>query len=206
MASEKLKTAIRREQILKVVLNLIATRGAQALSMAAVARRVGVVPSALYRHFKSKDEILDAAIEQFQQMVLHHFKTVVDSTPQSLEQLRRLLMRQVGMIRENEILALPRIVFSEDLYVSRPQRKSKVYAMVSAHLSRLSDLVRRGQARGEIRSDLDPVTAARMFLALIQSAAILWFVSDGKFDVTKNAEKSWKVFKKAIEAHAGCRK
>ncbi len=200
MASEKLRTDIRRDQILQVVLTLIATRGARSLSMAAVARRVGLVPSALYRHFKNKDEILDAAIEQVQALVQQNLKAVAESSPNSIEQLRRLLMRQIRMIRENQLLALPRIVFSEDLYVSRPQRKSKVYGMVRGSLESLGDLIREGQARREIRRDLDATAAARMLLALMQSSAILWFISEGEFDVTKNAERCWKVFKRVIAA------
>ncbi|NIQ01450.1 MAG: TetR family transcriptional regulator, partial [Nitrospinaceae bacterium] len=63
MAAERRGSESRKDQILQAALGLVATQGLQGLNMAALARRVGLVPSALYRHFKGRDEILDAVIE-----------------------------------------------------------------------------------------------------------------------------------------------
>jgi AcrR family transcriptional regulator len=186
MAREKLRTEIRRDQILEAVLTLIATRGAKALRMGTVARRVGLVPSALYRHFRNKDEILDAAIDLFGRMVVENLRNAMAESTNSVECLQRLLMLQIRMIRENHVLALPRIIFSDELFVSSPRRRAKVYRLLKQNLGRLGDL--------------DPGAAARMFLAVIQSSAILWYVSDGECDVTRHARRSWELFRKAISA------
>lgn len=58
MSAEKLDTEIRREQIAQTALALVAWHGMRALTVAAVARRAGLVPSAIYRHFRSKDDLL----------------------------------------------------------------------------------------------------------------------------------------------------
>ena len=70
MSDEKLDTQIRREQIAEAALELLASRGLRAVSVAAVARRVGLVPSGIYRHFKSKDEILQAVLDLLRQRIL----------------------------------------------------------------------------------------------------------------------------------------
>ncbi|MDD5543949.1 MAG: TetR/AcrR family transcriptional regulator [Acidobacteriia bacterium] len=202
MAREKLSTQIRRDQILDVVLKLIATRGTCSLRMTRVARQVGLVPSALYRHFKNRDEIIDAAIDRFQAMVLANFRLAAQESRSAQERLHLLLRRQMEIIRENQINALPRIVFSEDLYGNRPQRKAKVYRMLKNNLSRLENCFRDGQLRGEFRKELDPRAAARMFLAILQSSAILWFVSNGTIDVMGNAEAAWVLMKNAMAARA----
>ena len=44
MADEKLDTLVRQEQIAEAALSLVAAHGVRRLSMAAVARRVGLVP------------------------------------------------------------------------------------------------------------------------------------------------------------------
>ena len=38
--------------------------------MAALARRVGLVPSGIYRHFKNKDEILAAVFDRVEERLL----------------------------------------------------------------------------------------------------------------------------------------
>src|SRR4030066_1931766 len=70
MRAVRVETTVRRDQIARAALALIASRGTHALSVAAVARRVGLVPSAIYRHFRSKDEVLDAAIAHVGDLLL----------------------------------------------------------------------------------------------------------------------------------------
>lgn len=57
----KLKES-RRPEIVDAALAVAADRGLDALSMRAVAQRVGVTPMALYGYFASKDELLDAVV------------------------------------------------------------------------------------------------------------------------------------------------
>ncbi|MBI2220156.1 MAG: helix-turn-helix transcriptional regulator [Acidobacteria bacterium] len=53
----KLDTEIRQEQIAQAALAVVARHGIRRLSIASVARRVGIVPSAPYRHFENKDDL-----------------------------------------------------------------------------------------------------------------------------------------------------
>jgi len=65
----------------------------------------------------------------------------------------------------------------------------------------LNKIIRDGQEKGQIRSDMDSKTVALMFLGMIQPVAILWFLSDGKFDISKHSEKNWNVFRETIRAN-----
>jgi hypothetical protein len=105
--------------------------------------------------------------------------------------LRRLLMRHLAMVRDNA--ALPRIVFSDDAYAGRPARRARMFAGIRTHLDDVAAIVQQGQADGQIRPDVDPQTVATLFLGLIQPGAILWHMSDGAFDVTRHAERGWRL-------------
>lgn len=195
--SEKLETGIRQEQIAQAALALVAERGLERLSVADVARRVGIVPSAIYRHYPSKDAVLETVLRLVRDRLLDNVRAVAAETTDPFERLHRLLVRHVKLVRDNQ--AIPRIVFSEEIYSGRPARKARMYKAISDYLDKVAEIVRAGQAGGTIRSDLDPSTVAVMFLGLIQPAAILWHMSDGRFDVTRHTEKAWKVFRAAIE-------
>jgi len=159
---------------------------------------VGLVPSAIYRHFKNKDEVIDSTLDYIQVALIDIVTASSKDTADTVECLRRVLMRHIRLIREN--VEIPRIVFSEDVYSGSPERKAKLYLIIQGYLVRISEIVRCGQGGGQIRSDIRPGTIALMYLGLIQPAAILWHISDGGFDVTKHAEKAWNVFRKAIPA------
>lgn len=196
MSEKKLHTEVRREQIVLAALNLVATQGLKSLNVAAVARRIGLVPSALYRHFRGKEEIIDAVLEHIRGMLQGNVDAVCGETPDCMERLRRLLFRHIQLIREN--LAIPRVIFSEDVYSGRPGRKERVYGIISGYLSRVEEIIRQGQGAGRIDPRIDPKAVSVMFLGLVQPTALLWQISSGSFDVTRQAEKAWKLFTRAI--------
>jgi len=199
MRKEKLNTDVRQEQIIQAAMNLIASRGLKGLSMAALANRIGLVPSAIYRHFKSKNNIVDMVLDSIQEKLLTNIRITCKETSESMDRLQRILKRHVEILRENR--AIPRIIFTEDVFSGNPKRKTKVYRIVNGYLGGLNKIIRDGQEKGQIRSDMDSKTIALMFLGMIQPGAILWFLSDGKFDISKHSEKNWNVFREAIRAN-----
>ncbi len=53
-----------QDRILAAARDLFLNGGAEAMTMRAVAARVGVTPMALYRHFKARETLLEAVVEQ----------------------------------------------------------------------------------------------------------------------------------------------
>jgi AcrR family transcriptional regulator len=197
-AVERLDTDVRREQLAEAALELIAAHGLNHLSVARVARRVGLVPSAIYRHFAGKDDLLDAVIALIRERLHRNVEVAMEQAPDALDRLRHLLLAHVRVIRENK--GILRLVFADELHRGQPESKARIYEMVDSYLKKVAAIVARGQQEGSIRQDLDPATAAVMFLGLIQPAAILWHLSGGEFDVTKQVQKAWPVFLSAISA------
>lgn len=195
-ATPKRPTAARRDQIAQAALAVIARHGLPRLNVGAVARQVGLVPSALYRHFDGREAMVDAVLELVGERLVANVRAVREESDDAIEQLRRLLFRHIALVRDNQ--ALPRVVFSEDVYVGRPDRKARMYKTIDHYLKQVAAIVREGQRAGAIRKNLDPPTVSVMFLGLIQPAAILWHMSGGAFDVTRHTGKAWQVFRTAI--------
>ena len=87
MRATKTKTEIRQEQIAAAALELMGREGTKALNIARLARRVGVAPSAIYRHYSSKDAVLDAVLDLVSQRLEDNVKAVRHETPDPLERL-----------------------------------------------------------------------------------------------------------------------
>ena len=127
MSTEKLNTEVRQEQLAQAALSLITTQGLKGLSVARVARRVGLVPSAVYRHFEGKDELLDAALELIRERLNANVVQASQDAKDALQVLRRLVMAHVRLIRENE--GILSVVFSEEVQNGRPERKARVHSI-----------------------------------------------------------------------------
>ena len=60
---ESSRPTLTRKRVVAEALTVISTDGAQALSMRGLARRLGVVPGALYRHVRSKEQLCDLVVD-----------------------------------------------------------------------------------------------------------------------------------------------
>ncbi len=200
MATEKLDTAVRREQIARAGLGLAMAGGVRSLNIVVVAHRVGISPSAIYRHFRNKDELIDAILGHLRTRILGNIEAASAESAEPLEIIRRTLMRQIEMIRENQ--AIPRILFADDLHAGHPARKALIHGTLVEYLRRLEEIVRRGQAGGSIREDVDPGAVSVMFLGIFQPVGILWYLSDGRFDATRQARLAWEILRRAIAVPA----
>ncbi|MGC8495090.1 MAG: TetR/AcrR family transcriptional regulator [Syntrophobacteraceae bacterium] len=198
MATRKLGTEVRKEQIVQAALSLVAAQGVSSLSMAALANLVGLGVSSLYRHFTSKDQVLDAVISLLREKLLGNVRRAVEEAATLREQLRRLLEMHMRLILEYQ--AIPRLFFSGELYAGHQERREALCGVVRSYLAEVAGILRRGQKEGAFRPDLDPEAAAVVFLGLIQPPAILWHLTEGKFDVGRQLEKAWPLFLGAIGA------
>ncbi|MEN6406283.1 MAG: TetR/AcrR family transcriptional regulator [Thermoguttaceae bacterium] len=203
MAEAKLDTEVRREQIVEAALTLAAEHGLRRLSVAAVARRVGLVPSGIYRHFKSKDDIIAALLDRVERQLMANVEAARRENADPLDCLKSVLMRHIRFLREGKVIFIPRTIFSDDVHVGNPQRRRHVLRIFTHYIEQIGQIVREGQAQGALRSDVEPKTVALMFFGIIVPAGILWHLTDGGFDVTRHALKAWKLFCTAITIPVG---
>jgi len=198
MRATKTNTAIRQDQIARSALALISRNGFHRLSMAGVARTVGVVPSGIYRHYRNKDEVLEAVLELISRRLLGNVAAAKAETSDALERLERVLMAHVKLIRSD--VPIPRVVFSEVVFTGHPRHQKGVHRMFQEYLGQVADIIREGQRAGRLRVGLAPDTLSVMFLGLVQPAAILSLMSGGEFDVAGHAERAWQIFSEMIRA------
>jgi AcrR family transcriptional regulator len=201
MAKKRLKTVIRHEQIAEAALDIVRSEGIRGLNIAAVAEKVGLVPSAVYRHFKNKSEIVGTVLELIQTRLNQHYQDVIQQNLEPVEKLNLLLSRHVEMIGSNN--AIPRIIFSEEVIGGMPEKQQKLYDIIRDVIRNVAVIVTEGQNRGTIRRDLPAENIAVSFLGMIQPAAIIWNLSDGEFDLIQHSKNAWELFLEAIRHRPG---
>ncbi len=197
MHKKRLRTDIRQDQIAEAALNIARSQGIRALNVAAVAQKVGIVPSALYRHYKNKSEIVTAVLNLIGLRLNAHFQEVVKQDLCSLDKLKLLLDRHITMISGNN--AIPRIIFSEEVIGGMPEMRRQLYDIIVNVIGNVATIVREGQTGGTIRKDLDAENIAVSFMGMIQPAAIIWSLSAGEFDIASHSQKAWTLFLDSIQ-------
>ena len=196
MRAKHLDSDTRREQIAEAALTLIAGQGMTSLTVERVARLTGLTPSGLYRHFKSKAEILDAVLNLVHDRFLSSIKAARSETPNPLSALHRLLLRHVRMIMAQH--GIPRLLFSDEINFKYPEKKTKLREIFTDFLAGTAALMAEGQRQGIIRPDIPAKDMAVMFIGIFQPPALLYFLSDGSFDLLAQTDTSWRLFSETI--------
>ncbi len=197
MRAKKARTEIRQEQIAQAAMQLLALRGWQRISLAAIAKEVGVVTSAVYRHFKGKDEVLDAVLDLVEQCFQSNVQTGASDDP--LARLHDVLIRHVDLIVSG--VPVPRIILSEAVFTGHPRHRKRVKVIYRNYLAAIAVIFRAGQEKGLIQRKLNPETLSVMWLGLVQSPAILWLLGQGDFDLRQHCERAWDLFEAAIRSN-----
>lgn len=197
MAKKRFRTAVRHEQIAEAALDIVSSEGTRGLNVAEVAKRVGLVPSAVYRHFKNKSEIVDAVLALIKKRLNQNYERVIQQDLKPLEKLNLLLTEHVELICNNN--AIPRIIFSEEVIGGMPEKQQQLFGIISDVIRNVSSVVAEGQEKGSIRKDIPADNIAISFLGMIQPAAIIWSLSDGEFDLIEHSKNAWKLFLHAIQ-------
>ena len=203
MRAAKTNTEVRQEQIAEAAMEMIAAGGLTAVSIAGIAERVGIVPSAVYRHYKGKEAVLDAVLDLLRSRMLANVEAVRTGTPDALERLRSLLVRHMTMLAATP--AFTHVVFAHFSQADHPERWSGLHDTMCSYLHEVAQIVAQGQQEGAIRNDIPPRTAAVIFIGLVLPAAMLYRLSGGGFDPTTHVDAAWPVFMRGLTADSADR-
>jgi len=196
----KLETRIRRDQIAEATLAVVEEHGLAGLSVAEVARRVGITPSALYRHYPSMDAVLDAVLERVRERLHGIVAQAEGGTGDAVAALRRLLTLHLALIAGNQ--AFFPVLLNDAFQSGGLARRRRVFDVIAGYLARVAALIRGGQEAGTIRGDVDARTLAMLFLGIVQPIAMLRVLSGGRLEVQRPLREGWSLYEQILRGSA----
>jgi AcrR family transcriptional regulator len=150
-----------RERILEVAKKAFTRSGANT-SLDDVAKQAGVGPGTLYRHFPTREELLQAVYRSEVEKLAAAERKLAQSMP-PIEALRAWLLLFVDAIETKQIIA-PAL----NTLIGDPK---KVFAASYAQIHEaIHALVKRAIKSGDIRSDLDPMDLLRALVGVANVA------------------------------------
>jgi AcrR family transcriptional regulator len=151
-----------RERILEVAKQEFTRSGASA-SLEEIAKKAGVGPGTLYRHFSTREELLVAVYRSEMEKLAAAERTFADTLPPA-EALRAWLLLFVDAVETKQIIA-PVL----NTLVGDPK---KVFEASYAQIHEaLRALVKRAIKSGDIRKDLDPIDLLRAIVGVANVSA-----------------------------------
>ena len=153
------RSADRPSELAAAALELCAERGVQATRVADVADRAGVTVGTVYRYFRDKEALIEAAMKQAERPLRR--AALPDRPGASLPALADALRRWGLFFRDTGLQAV-RVALSD------PRRDvSTSHGAVREATAEIGSIVAVGVERKEIRSDLDPTAVAHALIGAL---------------------------------------
>ena len=187
-------TEIRREEILRAALFIVEQQGLDNLNTNAIAALIQLVPSAIYRHFKNKEEIIAALIDFIGERLQQNLQQATTQEGTALERLKSLFELHVKLLQEEP--SIPRILYSLISSERNQELKKKMLAEIDAYVYETKKLLLQGKKAGEINPAVDVTATAMMFLGMIQPLVIL--SQENKDVLDEYPQKLWQCYQRAI--------
>ena len=158
----------RRESILEAATEVFAAAGYRGAKVSDVAARLGVTEPVIFQNFGSKAALFSAVLDRLASDLHSEMDALVGRHDSVASLLAHILCPPQA--RKPHGPGPHRALFADAaILIADPgagEAGIRVARVIAGHLT---DLVRRGQADGGIRSDLDPDAAAWLLLSILST-------------------------------------
>ena len=145
-------------RILRAAEALFSRHGYDGVSMSAIAFQAGVSKANVFHHFSSKSALYLAVLQAACRDTAEHLKQLGADTGMLPERLSDFAENQLKHMLEQG--RVTRLVLRELLKDGAQQGRELAEQVFGDNFARLVEILRVGQARGELRADVDPAMVA----------------------------------------------
>ena len=178
----------RQIEIMEIATQIIDRQGIQELTTKKLAAEIGLSEAALYRHFKSKNEIMLGLLDYFMLEMKDRISMIVakkDKNPSEL--LKDIFTSQLKTFSQKP--AIVSVIFSEGIFQFNKELMEKVSGMMKMMQIEIDAIVKRGQQDGTFRDFVGPSTISTIIMGSMRLTVMKWKVFGHKSDLVKEGNK-----------------
>jgi TetR/AcrR family transcriptional regulator, fatty acid metabolism regulator protein len=194
------KFSQRQIEIIEAATKRIDEHGIQDLTIKTLAADLNLSEAALYRHFKSKNEILLGLLTYFIEEMKGRLDTILSNKDRSpSELLKDLFDSQLKtFVQKPSVVS---VIFSESIFQFNKELSSTVSSMMELMQDHIEGIVKKGQANGSFSKAVSISTTTTIIMGGMRITVLKWKLSGHKSDLLKDGNKVLNGILKMIETN-----
>ena len=186
----------RRAATVEAVINLAAEQNPSDITTTAIAQRMGLTQGALFRHFPTKDAILEAVMTWVAERLLSRVDRAAQNVTSPLAALEAVFMAHIDFVSEHP--GVPRMLFGELQRPGETLPKRMVQTLIQRYGEHLRHLLERGKAIGELDANLDIEAASVSFIGSIQGLVMQSLIAGDAARIRRDASGVFAIYRRGI--------
>ncbi len=177
----------RQIEIMEAATNRISRFGIQNLTIKTLAEDIGLSEPALYRHFKSKNEILYSLLEYFKvEMKIRIQSILIKETATEADKLRAIFNSQLQTFVNKP--AIVSVIFAESIFHYEENLSNKVSEIMDMMQDYVKKNVKQGQENGQYNKLMGASTLTTIIIGGMRMTVLKWKLSGHKSDLIKDGK------------------
>jgi len=189
----------RQNQIIEETIKLIHTKGIQGLTIKNISNGIGLTEAAIYRHFKSKDEILTTILDDFRLSLNSEIQSVLKSDTPAIEKLKTVLNHLMDMFCENPYIVS--VIFSDEIFKNKQILYDKILHLIKQNNACFKAIAEEGQKTKEIRDDIKADELAVIIMGSFRMVVKNWQLNKQDYSLKERGNDFFKSLFKLISAN-----
>ena len=183
----------RREQIVNAARKLVIKYGSENVTVRRIAQEVGVSEAAIYRHFRSKRDILYLLVESIESNLISDLES--QNRP-DYGRLENVLLNHLSALEMRRGISFQ--VIAEIISLGDKTLNNRIYETIKKYIEKFKELLLTEIEKGEVRGDIDVDAAAVILFSVVQGLSNIWTLSNYSFNPKDKFEPILDVLRKGL--------
>jgi len=186
----------RRAVTVETVIALAAEQNPSEITTASIAKRMGLTQGAIFRHFTTKDAILEAVMEWVAEKLLSGQEKVLQAGLSPLVALEAIFLAHIDFVAEHP--GVPRILFGELQRGESTAAKLMAQSLIRRYAERVRQLLEEGKECGEVDTSLESEAGAILFIGTVQGLVMQSMLAGDVGRIRRVAPRAFAIFRRGI--------
>ena len=193
----KKESTVRQQEIIASVRKIIIAKGMEHLTVREIAKDLRITDGALYRHFKSKREILMLLIDDIEETLLGAIKNAVVAQDSPVKKLEAIFRSHLSYAEQRKGVSF--IVINKTLSVKDKGLQKRMLGVINKYLKTIKSILKEGIEVNHFRKDINFDAASIGFFGMIQSIVTIWSLSGYRYALRSDRlSELFRIYKSGI--------
>lgn len=191
-----MKRGRRKQEILETFALMLESNPGTKVTTAALAARLGVSEAALYRHFPSKAKMLEGLIEFMESTIFSRINKILAEDLDAHARCSKILLLMLTFAEKNP--GFTRLLNGDALQGESDRLRVRMRQYFDRMETHLRQIIREGQLRQEVHSNLSAQILANLFMATLEGRVGQFVRTEFKSSPVQNWDAQWSILERSI--------
>ena len=182
------KASKRQQEIIESAGKLLMEKGIKGLTTKNLAQEMEFSESALYRHFKNKEDIILLLIRFLSENINLRFETILKAENNAEEKFLALFLSQFQFFKKNPHFIV--IVLSDGLMDNSEDIKKSIKKLIETNFAALKKIMTDGQESKLFNQEMEADSLVHFAMGTFRLQMLQWKLSNFNFDIEVKGMKT----------------